>query len=142
MEIRKLGHSAYRTEYHVVWISKYRRRILRPGLVVFLYRVLLNLIKSMPGVEIIEHNIQVDHLHLVMIIPPVYSISEVVGRLKGRSSSIMRKKFKWIRQVYEGKQNMWSPGYFVSTVGIDERTILNYVKYQQDQDTGQVKLDL
>jgi len=54
----------------------------------------------------------------------------------------MRKKFKWIRQVYEGKQNMWSPGYFVSTVGIDERTILNYVKYQQDQDTGQAKLDL
>ena len=77
-----------------------------------------------------------------MVIPPKYAVSEVIGRLKGRSASILRKKFKWLEKVYWKENIVWSPGYFVSTVGINEEAILRYVKYQQDQDSGQAKLDL
>jgi putative transposase len=142
MEIRFSGHGAYRTQYHIVWIPKYRRRILRPGVATFLERVLQNILSSMPDVEILEKNIQLDHVHLVVIIPPKYRVSDVVGRLKGRSSSVLRRKFQWLEKVYWEDNIVWSPGYFVSTVGIDEAVILRYVKYQQNQDTGQAKLDL
>ena len=142
MEIRFSGHTAYRTEYHVVWIPKYRRRILNPGLAAYLKWLLARLIREMAGVEIVELNIQIDHLHMVMIIPPRYSVCAVMGRLKGRSASELRVKFDWLKKVYWKENIVWSPGYFVSTVGVDEAKILKYVKFQQDQDSGQAKLDL
>ena len=100
------------------------------------------MLKEMSGVEIVEQNIQVDHIHTVMIIPPKYAVSDVIGRLKGRSASLLRKQFQWLERVYWKENIVWSPGYFVSTVGVDEEQILRYVKYQQDQDSGQAKLDL
>jgi len=96
----------------------------------------------MPGVEIIEQNIQADHIHTIMIIPPKYSVSSVIGRLKGESASKLRKKFQWLKKVYWKENIVWSPGYFVSTIGLNEEQILKYVKWQQSQDSGQAKLDL
>ena len=96
----------------------------------------------MPGVEIVEQNIQIDHIHTVIIIPPKYAVSEVVGRLKGQSFSELRKKYQWLAKVYWNENIVWSPGYFVSTVGIDEEKIIKYVKYQQAQDSGQMQFDL
>ena len=142
METRYSGHGVYRTQYHIVWIPKYRRRILNPGLAEYLRWLFGRIVREMPGVEIIELNIQVDHIHTVMVIPPKYAVADVMGRLKGRSASILRKKFKWLEKVYWKEQIVWSPGYFVSTVGVNEEAILRYVKYQQDQDSGQAKLDL
>ena len=142
MEIRFAGHTAYRTEYHVVWIPKYRRRILNPGLAEYLRWLFGRLVRQMPGVEIVEQNIQEDHIHTVMIIPPKYAVCDVIGRLKGKSASELRKRFKWLEKVYWKESVVWSPGYFVSTVGVDEARIIRYVKYQQDQDSGQAKLDL
>jgi len=142
MEIRFSGHGAYRTQYHVIWIPKYRRRILNPGLASYLKRMWPKLLKEMPGVEIVEQNIQVDHIHTVMIIPPKYAVSDVIGRLKGRSASMLRKQFQWLEKVYWKENIVWSPGFFVSTVGVNEEQILRYVKHQQDQDSGQAKLDL
>ena len=97
---------------------------------------------SMPGCEIIEINIQVDHIHLVMIIPPKYAVSEVVGRIKGKTASELRKKFKWLEKVYWKENVVWSTGYFVSTIGIDEDKVLKYVQWQESQDSGQAKLVL
>ena len=94
--------------------------------------------QEMPGVEMIELSIQVDHIHTVMIIPPRYAVSDVVGRIKGRTSSMLRKKFPWLAKVYWKENLVWSPGYFVATVGIDEDKILASVKWQQVQDSGQV----
>lgn len=142
MEIRLSGHSAYRTEYHLVWIPKYRRRILNPGIKGYLSRLFPKAIKSIPGCEIKEHNIQVDHVHMVMIIPPRYAVSEVLQRLKGVTAKELRDKFKWLEKVYWKESVVWSPGYFVSTVGIDEKTILAYVKWQGRQDLGQAQLEL
>ena len=90
----------------------------------------------------LHQNIQVDHIHTIMIIPPKYSVSEVVGRVKGQSASKLRKRFKWLKKVYWKETLVWSPGYFVSTIGLNEDQIIKYVKWQESQDSGQAKLVL
>ena len=142
MEIRFSGHSAYRTEYHIVWIPKYRQRILNPGVSAYLKELFPKILEEMPGCEMIKYNIQVDHIHIVMIIPPKYAVSDVVARMKMRTSSELRKKFAWLRRRYWGDNVVWSPGYFVSTVGVEMERILKYVEYQGRQDSGQAKLEL
>jgi len=142
MEIRLSGHSAYRTEYHIVWIPKYRRRILNPGIKEYIRSMLFKVLKTMPGCEIVECNILQDHIHMVMIIPPNYAVSDVVGTIKGETASRLRKKFSWLKKVYWKENIVWSPGYFVSTVGIDEKSILAYVRWQLRQDSGQAQLEL
>jgi len=86
MEIRLSVHSAYRTECHIVWTPKYRRRILNPGLSGCLEKLFPKIMKSLPGCEIIEYNIQVDYIHMVMIIPPKYKVSEVISKIKSTNS--------------------------------------------------------
>lgn len=79
---------------------------------------------------------------MLMIIPPKYAVSDVVGRLKGMTARDLRKKFDWLKKVYWKENIVWSPGYFVSTVGVDEEKIKKYVHWQQSQDSGQAKLEL
>ena len=83
-----------------------------------------------------------NHLHMVMEIPPKYSISYVKGQLKSQSASLLRKKFSWLNNVYWEENIVWTPGYFVSSVSADEQTIKNYVEHQGRQDSGQLKLQL
>jgi putative transposase len=129
MDIRLSGHTAYRTEYHIVWIPKYRHRILNPGVKGYLVKLFPKVIEQLPGCEIIKYNIQPDHIHMVMIIPPRYAVSTVVGKMKGTTSSELRKKFEWLKNRYWKENIVWSPGYFVSTVGIEEEKVLKYVEY-------------
>jgi len=96
----------------------------------------------MPGCEVVKHNILVDHIHMVMVIPPKYAVSDVVGRIKGVTGSNLRKKFGWLEKVYWKENIVWSQGYFVSTVGVDEDKVLRYVEWQERQDSGQAKLEL
>jgi putative transposase len=84
---------------------------------------------------------QVDHIHMVMIIPPKYAVSDVIGKLKGKTASELRKKFSWLAKVYWKENVVWSPGYFVSTVGVDEVRVLKYLEWQKTQDLGQAKLE-
>lgn len=76
---------------------------------------------------------------MIMIIPPKYSVADVIGQIKAQSASRLRKKFSWLSKVYWNI--VWSPGYFVSTVGIDEQSIIKYVQFQESQDLGQAKLE-
>jgi putative transposase len=126
----------------MVWIPKYRRKILNPGVSGYLRKLLPKILREMPGVEIAEINVQVDHIHAVMIIPPSYAVSDVIGRIKGQSASKLRKKFGWMERVYWKENIVWPPGYFVSTIGVNEQNILRYVQWQGAQDSGQAKLDL
>jgi len=142
VEARLSGHGAYRTEYHVVWIPKYRRRILNPGVKGYLSKLFPKVMKRMPGCEMIEQNIQDDHIHMLMVIPPKYAVSDVIGEIKQYTASKLRKKFAWLDKVYWKESVVWSPGYYVSTVGLDEKQITEYVKWQGRQDSGQAKLDL
>ena len=98
--------------------------------------------EGLPGCEIVKYNIQADHIHMVMIIPPKYAVSVVVGKIKGMTSGELRKKFEWLKKRYWKENVVWSPGYFVSTVGVEEEQVLRYVEYQQRQDSGQAKLEL
>ena len=122
------GHGSYRTEYHVVWVTKYRRRLLNPGIKLYLDRLLPKVLETMPGCKIVEYNIQVDHIHMLMVIPPKYAVSDVVGRIKGITSSHIRKRFSDLQKLYWQENVVWSPGYFVSTVGVEEEKILEYVR--------------
>ena len=142
METRLSGHGVYRTEYHIVWIPKYRRRILNPGVRGYLSKLFPKVLRRMPGCEVLEQNIQVDHIHLLMVIPPKYAVSEVVGEMKQYTASQLREKFAWLEKVYWKERIVWSPGYFVSTVGLDEKQITEYIKWQGHQDSGQASLDL
>ena len=142
METRLSGHGVYRTEYHIVWIPKYRRRILNPGMGGYISKLFPKVMREMPGCEILEQNLQVDHIHLLMVIPPKYAVSDVIGKIKQYTTSRMREKFAWLEKVYWKERFMWSPGYFVSTVGLDEKQITEYERWQGGQDSGQAKLEL
>ena len=96
MEVIKTGHSTYYLQYHVVWVCKYRRRILNPGVCVYIKVVLAKLLRGMPGVTIEQIGFYQDHLHILMSIPPKFSIADVIGILKSQSASELRKKFDWL----------------------------------------------
>jgi len=96
----------------------------------------------MPGVSIETIGFDGDHMHALMIIPPKYSVASIMGKLKSQSASQLRKKYPELKKVYWKENVVWSPGYFVSSVGIDEQTIKHYVAHQGDQDSGQLRLQL
>ena len=84
----------------------------------------------MPGVQVETIGFDKDHLHMVMIIAPKYSIVSVMRQLKSQLSSCLRRYFKWLHKVYWKEKVVWSSGYFVSSIGVEERTIKKYVEYQ------------
>jgi putative transposase len=142
MQVTKTSHSVYRLQYHVIWVCKYRRRILNPGVCRYLTKCLAKLQRSSPGVLIETIGFDHDHLHRVMVIPPQYSISSVLGKFKSQSASELRRQFSWLKKVYWKENLVWSPGYFVSSVGVDEQTVKRYVEHQGQQDSGQLLLEL
>jgi putative transposase len=141
MEYRKQAHAVYYTQYHVVVSTKYRRKILKEGVGEYLKKLILEIGKSHPDIEIMEVNTDLDHVHFLVSIPPKYSVSEVVGKVKANTGRKMRKKFKFLDQVYWGVEGIWSIGYFVSTVGINESVIRKYIENQSQEDSGQAKLE-
>ena len=142
MEVIRTSHSMYSLQYHVVWVCKYRRKILKPGVCSYIQKTLPGLLRSIPGVTIETIGFDRDHLHMLMTIPPKYSISSIMGKLKSQLASRMRRFFPWLSKVYWNENIVWSPGYFVSSVGLDEQTIRNYVELQGQQDSGQLRQEL
>jgi len=141
MKIRLSSHGAYRHQYHVVWIPKYRQRILKGELKTFIEQRLFDIHQYHQDIEIEKYSIQDDHLHIVIIIPPKYSVSSIIGKIKANTSREVRNHFKWIRKIYR-RNEFWSPGFFSSTVGIDEEVIKRYVEFQEKMDKGQLQLSL
>lgn len=141
MEVKYSGHSVYRTEYHIVWVTKYRRKALNSGFAKYTDTVLRDIAKNIEAVEVVELNVQPEHVHVVLVIPPRYAVSKVIEIMKSRSAKAVREKFDWLDNVYYGTKSLWSVGYFVSTIGLDEKMIKNYVKHQQNQNSGQAKLE-
>jgi len=97
--------------------------------------------KLYPEIEYIEKKILADHVHLVMSFPPKYSIAKVVQILKQNTAKALKQKFDFLKERYYGAEGIWSAGYFVSTVGLDEKMIRDYVRYQEKEDLGQAKLE-
>ncbi|MCA9397199.1 IS200/IS605 family transposase [candidate division WWE3 bacterium] len=139
MEIRTQAHAAYRLMYYIVWIPKFRQKIMVTGVKKYCEEVIRTYIaERYPDVSIEEIKIMKDHVHMVAVIPPKYAIAKVVGDIKANSSKEIRKKFEYIRR----NPATWSIGYFVSSVGLDEKKIRQYVQYQEKQDKGQTKFVL
>lgn len=142
MDYRKQAHAVYYAQYHIVVSTKYRRRILKVGVGDYLKKLVLQVSRIHPDIEVLEVNTDVDHMHLLISIPPKYAVSQVVNMLKANTGRKMREKFPHLDKVYWGVSGIWSTGYFVSTVGIDEATVRNYVRMQGEEDSGQAKLGL
>ena len=130
---RKLAHSIYECKYHVVFCPKYRYRLLKDEIAQYVEQLIYQLCGQKGGVEVIELNIQPDHVHLVMWIPPKYQVSAVIGFIKGKIAIKLFERYKNLGKAYWGG-HFWSRGYCVSTVGIDEEQIRQYVKWQEKQE--------
>ena len=141
MDYNKQGHSVYYTRYHLVVSTKYRKKILRDGFGDYLKKLVIGIGRQSPEIEVIEVNTDVDHVHILLSIPPKFSVSEIVKILKAKTGLAMRRKFPFLDKVYWGTGGIWSVGYFVSTVGITEEVIRKYVKMQGQEDSGQAKLE-
>ena len=128
--------------YHIVWIPRYRYNVLVDGVDEYLKIKMDEVRKLYPEIEYLERNIQSDHVHIVISFPPKYSIAKLVRIIKQNTGRALYEKFEFIRKRYWGRGGIWSVGYFVSTVGLDEKTILEYVKHQEKEDLGQAKLAL
>lgn len=139
-ELRRQSHSVYRCVYHIVWIPRYRYKVLVNGVDKYLLVKLDEIRKWYPEIEFVERNIQEDHVHIVVSFPPKYSIAKVVGIMKANTGKALKEKFEFLRERYFGRGGIWSVGYFASTIGLDERMIIRYVRYQEKEDLGQAKL--
>ena len=142
MKLRRSAHTVYKTQYHIVFVTKYRRKILTKGVSQWLRIKFLELRKFSPDIEFVEIGIDRDHVHLHMVIPPKYAVSQVVNRIKVNTSKAMKRKFGFLKQVYWGTASVWATGFFVSTVGVDAKVIQAYVAMQGREDAGQAQLEL
>lgn len=140
MEFRKSNHSVYSTEYHLVWIPRYRRKVFVEGIKEYTEEILKHVPDIDPDIEVVKLNVQVDHIHMVIVIPPRISVADTVKFIKTQSSKSIRAKFPFFKKVYRGQAGIWSRGYCVSTIGLNEKEILRYVEYQAKEDRGQLKL--
>lgn len=127
--IRTLSHCFYDLKYHFVWTPKYRGKVLSSTKIKQELRRILESICRWKQIEIIELNIQEDHIHFCILSSPRYSVSYLMQIIKGKSSAWMKKKINKVAPLYD-KSSLWARGYFVSTIGIDENIIRRYVKHQ------------
>lgn len=136
---RRLSHTIYECKYHLIFCPKYRRRILKDEIKEYTKREIENLLRQKEGIEVIQMNVQADHVHLIMWIPPKYSISEVMGYLKGKLAIRIFQRYEKLGKQFWGR-HLWGRGYCVSTVGIDETRIREYVQWQENKEREIEKL--
>ena len=141
MKVRKQAHVLYKAQYHVVWIPRYRYKVLNKGVAKYLEIKFKEVRKYYPEIEYVEMNIQVDHVHLILSFPGSLSVSKVVQLLKSNTGRALKNKFDFLKERYP-HGGVWTTGYFFSTVGLDETMIRNYVRYQEKEDLGQAELEL
>jgi len=135
-EYSSLNHTKWECKYHIVFIPKCRRKVLYGKIRRSLGAVFHELAKQREC-QILEGHLCPDHVHMMIRIPPKYSVSHVMGYIKGKSAIRMARDFMGRHQGFKG-YHFWARGYFVSTVGIDEQTIREYIR---DQEKNDQKLD-
>ena len=137
---KQLAHTTYLCNYHVVFCPKYRFRVMR-GKIGQKVRDWIRRICDWKGIEILEGHVSRDHVHLVLSIPPKYAVSEIIGTIKGRVAIRVFKEIPEFRKKYWGKR-FWARGYFVSTIGVDERIIRQYIQKQEMKERQAKQLDM
>jgi len=138
---RKLSHTIWHCQYHVVWVPKYRFRILG-GPVREAAESGIQAICGFAGCEVVELSVQRDHVHLVVMVPPKVAISALMGRLKGQTSMKLFNQFRQLRKKPYWGNHFWAKGYCVDTVGLDADMIRKYVRYQEEKEKQAEQLKL
>ena len=131
-EIKSTAHSRYRCRYHIVFAPKYRRKVIYKSIREDIIHIIKELCKR-KGIEIIAGECCPDHVHMFISIPPKYSVSEVMGYLKGKSSLMIFERHANLKYKY-GNRHFWCRGYYVDTVGKNAKKIEEYVRNQQKED--------
>jgi putative transposase len=130
---QKLSQTIWHCQYHIIWAPKYRFKILI-GEIATEVENCVRAFSEQKGCRIIELNIQIDHVHLLIMVPPKVSISELMGTLKGRTAIRVFNKFKELKNKPYWGNKFWARGYCVDTVGLDSEMIRKYVKYQEQKE--------
>ena len=131
-DINSLSHSKWNCKYHVVFAPKYRRKVFYGEKRVAIGKILRQLCEW-KGINILEAELCIDHVHMLLEIPPKYSVSTVMGYLKGKSSTMIYEQFGELKYRYKNRE-FWCKGYYVDTVGKNESRIAEYIKHQLDED--------
>jgi putative transposase len=137
-----MTHAVFACDYHLVWPTKYRRKILDASVQGYITEVLRGLPDHRPDLIVKEVNTDEDHIHILISIPPSVTVGSVVGLIKSNTAKSLNNRYPHLRKVYWGTRSIWSAGYFVSTVGINEQVIRRYIENQGKDDAGQNNLRL
>ncbi len=139
-EVKQLSHSSNRCEYHIVFAPKYRRKIIYGEIKADIGEILRKLCQE-KKVEIIEAEACPDHIHMLVSIPPYFSIAQFMGFLKSKSALMIFDRHANLKYKY-GNRNFWCRGYFVDTVGKNERMIAEYIRNQLEEDFASDQISL
>jgi putative transposase len=131
-DAQSLSHTVWNCKYHVVWIPKYRRKVVYGELRRHLGEVFRELAVQKES-KVVEGHLLPDHVHMLVSIPPKYAVAQVVGFIKGKSAIHIARTFGGRRQNFTG-YNFWARGYYVSTTGKDEKAVREYIKKQEEDD--------
>ena len=131
-DVQSLSHTVWDCKYHIIWIPKYRKKVLYGELRKHLGAVLRELALQKECM-VLEGHLMPDHVHMLISISPKYSVSQVVGFIKGKSAIHIARAYMGRRKNFTG-ECFWARGYYVSTVGMDEETIREYIKRQEKED--------
>lgn len=131
-DVQTLNHARWECKYHVVWILKYRKKTLYGQLRKHLRETCRDLAMQ-KECKVLEEHLLHDHVYMLISIPPKYAVAQVVGNLKGKSAIHIARTYMGRKRNFTG-QRFWARGYFVSTVGMDEETIQEYIRRQEKED--------
>jgi len=139
---RRSNHFVFLCDYHIVFPTKYRRKVINDGMKAFILARIEEIRVHYPELEFKQVNTDKDHIHILASIPPTWSVGKAVGIIKTNTARGMKAELPFLKQVYWGTDSIWSEGYFVSTVGINESIIKRYIENQGKTDSGQTSLTL
>jgi len=139
MELTHLSHCVYHCDYHLIMVTKYRKRVFNEGIFAYFDIKLAEITEHYPTVKFKTINHNQDHVHMLISIPPTMTVGKVVGLIKQNTTRELKQKFPFLKQVYWGTDAVWSEGYFVSTVGVNEDLIKQYIENQGNKDSGQTR---
>ena len=132
LDTNSLAHTKWECKYHIVFAPKYRRQIIYGKIKADLGQMLRKLCEY-KGIEILEAEACKDHIHMLVSIPPKYSVAQIMGYLKGKSSLMIFEKYANLKYKY-GNRHFWCRGYYVSTVGANKKAIQEYIRNQLQED--------
>ena len=140
LDTSSLAHTTWNCKYHIVFAPKYRRQVIYGKIKVDIGNMLRKLCEY-KGIEIIEAEAYPDHIHMLISVPPKYSVAQIVGYLKEKSSLMIFEKYANMKYKY-GNRHFWCRGYYVDTVGKNKKAIAEYIRKQLQEDIGYEQLTM